>query len=190
MGLGSIDPRRFARERASVSGPVAAGTFGRLADVLCDAPGGQNQRGGQDQRGGQSQQGGPGQQSNMIHYRITGFVTPKEQPGLRIELSGELGLRCQRCLDRLVFPLAVEREIVLVAGTDEFESSADEPESVDIIPAVSRMDLRDLVEEEILLALPLAPRHPAGECEVSAAGLAPGAQADATAFAALARLKH
>jgi uncharacterized protein len=171
MGLGSIDPRRFAREQASVSGSVAAGTFGRLADVLCDST-------GHDQQG------------NMIHYRITGFVTPKEQPALRIELSGELGVRCQRCLDRLVFPLAVEREIVLVAGTDEFESSADEPESVDIIPAVSRMDLRDLVEEEILLALPLAPRHPAGECEVSAAGQAPGAQADASAFAALARLKH
>jgi uncharacterized protein len=177
MGLGSIDPRRFAREQASVSGSVAAGTFGRLADVLCDMT-------------GQNQHGGPDQQGNMIHYRITGFVTPKEQSALRIELSGELGVRCQRCLDRLDFTLTVERESVLVAGTDEFESSADEPESVDIIPAVNRMDLRELVEEEILLALPLAPRHPAGECEVSAAGQAPGAQNDASAFAALARLKH
>ncbi len=183
MGLGSIDPRRFAREHASVSGSVAAGAFGRLADVLCDAA-------SSSQRGGQNQQGGPDQQGNMIHYRITGFVTPKEQPALRIELSGALGLCCQRCLERLTFPLEVEREIVLVAGTDELESSADEQESVDIIPAVSRMDLRDLVEEEILLALPLAPRHPAGECEASAAGQAPGAQADASAFAGLARLKH
>jgi DUF177 domain-containing protein len=171
MGLGSIDPRRFAREHASASGSVAADTLARVADVLCDAA-------------------GPNQQSNLIQYRVTGFVTPKDQAALRVELSGEIGLRCQRCLERMTFPLAVQREIVLVAGTDEFEPSADEPESVDIIPAVSRMDLRELVEEEILLALPLAPRHPAGECEVSAAGQGPGAQADASAFAALARLKH
>lgn len=171
MGLGSIDPRRFAREQASASGSVAAETLPRLADVL-------------------SASTVPGQQGNMIHYRIAGFVTPKDQPALRIELSGELGLRCQRCLERLDFPLAVQREVVLVAGTDEFAPSADEQESVDIIPAVSRMDLRELVEEEILLALPLAPRHAAGECEVSATGQSPPGQADASAFAALARLKH
>ncbi len=53
-------------------------------------------------------------------------------------------LRCQRCLERLRLPVAVQREIVLVAGMDEFEQSADEHESVDTIPAVSRIDLRDI----------------------------------------------
>jgi uncharacterized protein len=171
MGLRSIDQRRFARDHASASGSVAARTLARVADVLYDTA-------------------VANQQDNMIHYRITGFVTPKDQPALRIELSGELGLPCQRCLERMTFPLAAQREIVLVAGTDEFEPSADEPESVDIIPVVSRMDLRELVEEEILLALPLAPRHPAGECEVSAGGPGPAAEAERSAFAALARLKH
>ena len=133
MGPVIIDPRQFARERATVSGSVSAAALGRLADVLFDAAGTDRQQG------------------SMIHYRVTGFVTPKDQPALRIEVSGELDLRCQRCLERLQFPLAVQREIVLVAGADEFEQSADEPESVDTIPAVSRIDLRELVEEEILL---------------------------------------
>lgn len=171
MGPAIIDPRQFARERATVSGSVAAAALGRLADVLFDAAG-TNQ-----------------QQGSMIHYRVTGFVTPEDQPALRIEAGGEIDLQCQRCLERLKFPLAVQREIVLVAGVDEFEQPADEQESVDTIPAVSRIDLRELVEEEILLALPLAPRHPAGECHLSTAGQV-SSQAGASPFAALARLKH
>jgi uncharacterized protein len=125
----------------------------------------------------------------MIHYRVTGFVTPKDQPALRIEVDGEISLCCQRCLEPLKFPLALRREIVLVAGVSELEQSADDSESVDTIPVVSRIDLRELVEEEILLALPLAPRHAAGECDLSVAGQAPS-QASASPFAALARLKH
>ena len=67
MGPAIIDPRQFARERATVSGSVAAAALGRLADVLFDAAG-TNQ-----------------QQGSMIHYRVTGFVTPEDQPALRIE---------------------------------------------------------------------------------------------------------
>jgi len=163
-----IDPRQFGRERATASGSIAAATLGRLAELLYDA-------------------GAGGQQGNMIHYRVTGHVTPKDQPALRLEVNGELDLRCQRCLERLRLPLALQREIVLVAGADEFAQSEDEPESVDTIPAASRIDLRDLVEEEIILALPLAPRHAAGECELSAAEELPASDSP---FAALARLKH
>jgi hypothetical protein len=118
----------------------------------------------------------------MIHYRITGFVTPKEQPALRIELSGENR--------RAVLPGPVgsrwrQREIVLVAGTDEFER-LQTSRSVDVIPAVSRMDLREWGGGD-LLALPLAPRHPPANVIRRRAAQA---QADASAFAALARLKH
>jgi len=164
-----IDPRRFARERATVSASIAPAALGRLAELLFDAAGASRQQG------------------STIHYRVTGFVAPKDQPALRLEVNGELDLRCQRCLERLRFPLVLQREIVLVTGADEFAQSEDEPESVDTIPAVSRIDLRDLVEEEIVLALPLAPRHAVGECELSAAGELPPS---ASPFAALARLKH
>jgi DUF177 domain-containing protein len=164
-----IDPRQFANERATASGSVAASTLGRLAEVLFDAGAGQ-------QRGG------------MIHYCVTGFVTPKDQPALRLEVDGEISLCCQRCLGPLAYPLAVQRELVLVAGADEFEQAADEPDSVDMVPLVARIDLRELVEEEVLLALPLAPRHPAGACRSSAAEQAPSPPG-ASPFAALARLK-
>lgn len=164
-----IDPRQFARERATVSGSVAAAKLRRVAELLYDTA------------------STSGQQGSMIHYRVTGHVTPKDQAALRLDVNGELELRCQRCLERLPFPLALQREIVLVAGADEFAQSEDEPESVDIIPAVNRIDLRDLVEEEIVLALPLAPRHAAGACELSTTEESPASDSP---FAALARLKH
>src|SRR5207342_1942558 len=110
MGPGIIDPRRFARERATASGSFTADTLMRLGDVLFDAADANRQQG------------------SMIHYRVTGFMTPKDQPALRIEVSGAVELRCQRCLERLEFPLRLQREIVLDAGADEFEQSADEPE--------------------------------------------------------------
>ena len=165
-----IEPRQFARERATASGSFAADTLPRLADLLFDAASATEPRG------------------NVI-YRVTGFVTRKDQPAVRIEVRGEISLRCERCLERLNYPLALQREIVLVAGVEEFELPVDEEEDVDTIPALSRIDLRELVEEEILLALPMAPRHPAGECHPETAGQAVS-HTQSSAFATLARLKH
>jgi uncharacterized protein len=166
-----IEPRKFAREGASIGGSLAAESLQRLAELLFDSP----------------RAGGP--QGGTIEYRVTGFVTFNNQPALRLELEGQVGLRCQRCMERLSFPLKLRREIVLVAGVDEFEQPADEDELVDTIPATDRIDVRELVEEEILLALPMAPRHPAGECQLRS--LEPvGSQGSASPFAVLARLKH
>jgi uncharacterized protein len=166
-----IEPRKFARAGASASESFGAETLQRLAELLFDSPG--------DSR----------QQGSTIEYRVTGFMTPNDQPALRIEVGGEIGLRCQRCMERLSFPLALRREIVLVAGTDEFNQPADEEEFVDTIPAMDRVDLRELVEEEVLLALPMAPRHPAGECHLRPVGEV-GPQGSTSPFASLARLKH
>jgi uncharacterized protein len=166
-----IEPRKFAREGASVGESLGAQTLHRLAELLFDSPDGR------------------GQQGRAIEYRVTGFITPKGEPALRLEVSGEVSLRCQRCMERLSFPLTLRREIVLAADVDGFEQPADEEEFVDTIPAMDRVDLRELVEEEILLALPMAPRHPAGECRLRPVEQV-GAQGSASPFAVLARLKH
>jgi uncharacterized protein len=173
-----IEPRKFARERASASGLLRAGTLQRLAELLFDAAG----------EGG-LQGGDGGRQGGTIEYRVTGCMTPKDEPALRLEVGGEIDLRCQRCLERLSFALNLRREIVLVSGADQFEQPADEEEFVDTIPALDRIDLRELVEEEILLALPMAPRHAPGECQLRPAEPV-GPQGSASPFAVLARLKH
>jgi uncharacterized protein len=68
----------------------------------------------------------------------------------------------QRCLGRVDLDLRGELRLALIGS----ESEADDlPEDLD--PAVvedDRLRPLDLVEEELLLALPLVPMHPVGDC--------------------------
>jgi uncharacterized protein len=78
-----------------------------------------------------------------------------------IELSGHvessIGLTCQRCLDPVEVPLVSEFEFVIMDAADA--QSGDE-ESADVIVVDDGMlRLRELVEDELLLSLPVVARH-------------------------------
>jgi uncharacterized protein len=75
----------------------------------------------------------------------------------RVELEGEAELVCQRCLAQLIWPVEGDARVVIVAN----ESDADRvPEDVETVHAPDdRIRVADLVEEELLLALPLVPLH-------------------------------
>jgi uncharacterized protein len=77
---------------------------------------------------------------------------------LRLTLSAQVNLTCQRCLGPVETPLAVERWFHFVAG--EQQAAALDAESEDDVLASARsLDLHELAEDELLLALPLVPRH-------------------------------
>lgn len=69
-------------------------------------------------------------------------------------------LVCQRCLQPLAVPLAFKRRIRFVEGEDE-AARLDEELDDDVLALAHRLDLRTLIEDELLLALPLVPRHEA-----------------------------
>ena len=73
-------------------------------------------------------------------------------------------LKCQRCLDALAFKLGTLSTLELVKDADEFLPLEGEEDSVDAIPANAAMDVLMLVEEEVLLNLPISPLHPLAEC--------------------------
>ena len=76
--------------------------------------------------------------------------------GLRAETA--VWLTCQRCLQPVEVPLALERRLRFVRG--EAQAEALDAELEDDVLALSRsLDLRELVEDELLLDLPLVPRH-------------------------------
>jgi len=163
-----IDPASFARDRARLTGSVAAAALPRLAEQLDDA-------------------------GSSIQYEVAGFLDDRGRSALRLKLVGMLELRCQRCLGALPIRIDAQRDIVLVPGADEFAPFDDEDESTDIIPAVARLDLRALLEDEVLLCLPVAPRHAEGECRAGAPAVEAAAEvkpAPASPFAVLAKLKH
>ena len=67
-------------------------------------------------------------------------------------------MACQRCLAPVSTPASVDRWIRFVTG--EAQAEALDAESEDDVLALPRwLDLAELVEDELLLALPIVPRH-------------------------------
>lgn len=79
------------------------------------------------------------------------------RPAIHGHLSGSVELICQRCLKSMRQPLDESFELVLLASDDELQNV---PESYEaLVLEAARLDVRWLVEEQLLLALPLIPRH-------------------------------
>ena len=80
------------------------------------------------------------------------------QVWLHVRVQATLPMECQRCLTPVDVPLAVERSFRFVA--DEATAEALDDESEEDLLALSReFDLRELIEDELLMALPVVPRH-------------------------------
>jgi uncharacterized protein len=99
---------------------------------------------------------------NVVEYVLSGELGDK--PFLRVEVSGSLVLQCQRCLGPLHFRFAANSTLIVAERGREID------DKLEWIPAEDRIDPMVLVEDEILLALPVAPRHPEGQCEMPAMG--------------------
>ena len=153
---GTIDGLQFARGRDRVSGSIGIDALPRLAAMGCDAA--------------------------ALTYRVRGGENGGGRPSLTVEISGELRLVCQRCLGPLAFPLAVRSELELAETGGEIEAAEDD---VDRVLATKAMDVAALVEDEAILALPMAPLHE--RCET---GVASGAAVKAGPFASLAALRR
>lgn len=113
-----------------------------------------------------------------------------------IDLEGRttVTLECQRCLGPVPTPLEFTRSFRFVP--DERQAAELDAESDDEVLVLSRnFDLRELVEDELILALPVVPRHEAcpAPLPIPAERAAPEneePEARENPFAALAALKR
>ncbi len=104
-----------------------------------------------------------------------------------------LDLTCQRCLQTVSQELGIATQLLLVRPG---ESQAGLPEEADVLEVTAPVPLSAMVEDELLLALPMTPRHTQGACAPAAIGK-PGKrapaeqpQAPASPFAVLESLKR
>jgi uncharacterized protein len=107
-----------------------------------------------------------------------------------VSAQAGLPLQCQRSLQRFVLPVQCEQRLGLIRGEDEESSLPPDTEPV-LVPPDGMLSPLDLVEDELILALPVVPLAAAGD-EADIAGPAPeqaGEQRD-NPFAALAALKQ
>ncbi len=83
-----------------------------------------------------------------------------------LTVSGEIVLRCQRCLSEMCFPLRIRSRLQLVEPGGDWPDEELADDSLDAIEAARQLDLVALIEDEVLLALPISPRHEACETPV------------------------
>ena len=55
--------------------------------------------------------------------------------------------------------LLIDRTLVLVAGEAKLPDLNDEDPCIDFVAADSKMNVLELIEDELILSLPLAPKH-------------------------------
>jgi uncharacterized protein len=140
-----VDSVTFAREAQELSGETAVRNLTRLHDALADDTGG-------------------------ISYRLSGFVNAEGKPSLQLSVSGDLKLVCQRCLGSLDFRLDAEREFELVAQGVALSDPAEEADDVEQIYADPRLDVIGLIEDEVILSLPMVASHEPDGCQAVTAG--------------------
>ena len=91
-----------------------------------------------------------------LEYHLCGGRASNGKPCLRFSVRGSVQLLCQRCLDPLPVPIAIDAELQLAENLREILEADDE---IDRVLASRRMDVGQLVEDEVILALPMVPRH-------------------------------
>ena len=128
-----VDGFEFAEFGKMLRGAWRVADFTRLPEVLHDSAG-------------------------ELGYAVSGERDKQGRPALRIELHGVLRLTCQRCLEPMDFPLAVDTLLTLARRQSEVDADPLESD-VERVVGSKGMAVRDLLEDELLLAVPVAPRH-------------------------------
>ncbi|MEO8544976.1 MAG: YceD family protein [Burkholderiaceae bacterium] len=134
-----LDVRAFARSGGSLRGTAPLSDFARVAH---DCEG-----------------GGAG---ITVTWSAEGSVRAGAGEALQILLhllvDAALPLTCQRCLEPVEIPAAVDQWFRFVPDEDTADAQDDDsPE--DLLVESAQFDLRELVEDELVLAMPLIPSH-------------------------------
>lgn len=110
---------------------------------------------------------------------------------LHLKAGTSMSLACQRCLAPVEVPVSVERSFRFVP--DEQTAAAEDDASEEDVLALSRsFDVVQLVEDELLMEMPLAPRHetcPPVHLVVEDEGFEGSSARHENPFAVLGRLK-
>jgi len=138
-----IDPLVFASKHASMSGELPLSQLRRLAAELASDAG-------------------------SVAVTLRGTSDAAGRPLIEVELGCRLSLTCQRCLESYEFALDRLARFRFVRTQAELPGIESEDPDIDCLVAEPRTDVRSLIEDEILLCLPIAPMHAEGDCSISA----------------------
>jgi uncharacterized protein len=139
-----LDIKAFAKVGGQLTGAWPVATFARLASTLAAGDG--------------------GAPVDAVTWSATGHEVPVRggaaQIWLHLHAEAALPMVCQRCLLAYPHPMSVAARIQFVAD-EAIAADIDADAEHDVLVISKELDLHELVEDELLLALPLVPRHDA-----------------------------
>lgn len=157
----SIDLRALARNGEALGGDIPLTALERLAPDLPVQAGGEGGEGG-------------GAAGALLRWQVraewrdrspalaaqAAQVGPQAEPDLwlHLVLAAHVPQVCQRCLQPYAQPVQVDRWFRFVKDEASAEAQDDEAEE-DLLVFEPRFDLLALVEDELLMDLPLVPMH-------------------------------
>ncbi len=133
-----IHPERLASKPIVFTGSFVPAQLGRLRDALADDAG-------------------------ELRYRITAYLDRQRRKIVWCTIEGFVFLTCQATLEPFRHEVSIADRLVLVGHESELPAIEEESDAEDHIVADRPLDIGDLVEDAVLLALPMVPRKPGEE---------------------------
>ncbi len=95
-------------------------------------------------------------------------VDTQNQPFLQGHIEVSLKLQCQRCMEALPYEIMADFALGIVKSLGEAENLPKQYEPV-LIGEQGLIALRELAEDEVILNLPIVPKHAFPDCKVKLA---------------------
>ena len=135
----TIDSTAFARKGEAIQGRVPVASLTRLLSAGVEARG-------------------------MLHWAVEGFVgrdeLQRQRDYLRVRTRFSPWMTCSRCLEPVeVAELHTDTRFRFAASEQQAAAEDREVDEEEVLAASPHLDLAALVEDEAILALPMAPAH-------------------------------
>ena len=132
----TIDSFELAHSGKHLDGEFAVAQLPRLADLVASTQG-------------------------DLRYQIAGLIDADGFPAADLHLNARLQLICQRCNGPLEFKLDRTTRFRFVTNEEELNALPIDDDENEAIVGSRTVDIRDWIEDEAILSLPLVPRHDA-----------------------------
>lgn len=162
----TVDAWRMVTARRSFSGSLPLASLSRLAPSLATTQG-------------------------VVRFELNFDRDTLGVAYVGIQAEAPLTLTCQRTLEAFVLPVKIDSRLGLIAK-EEDEAALPPGYEPLLVPGDGVIHPAEVIEDELILALPVVPLKPGGAEEFawSSTGEDDEVQAEANPFAALKQLKH
>ena len=151
-----IDNLAFAKKNERLEGGLSLADCPRLSELLQAAEKNQTSKINAPEIKAQTNKAGV-----VVNYVLQGETNAAGQHFLHLSLTTNLTTTCQRCLSEMPLKLALNYNYVIgdVNVNDVEASDIEGSDDIDLQEASQTMDLIALIEDEIIMAMPIAPIH-------------------------------